>query len=124
MLPVRRQAEEQEQVLTRMDWALLGAGAALRFFDYKTTVKMVSDPVNFREIELPQGLVHNRPALGAFEAGTVVANYFAYRFVIERGHRKLARFGQAIYVGGVAGAVGWNDYELIQYWPRRSLPIR
>jgi hypothetical protein len=100
------------------DWTLLGAGAALRFLDYKTTVKLVSDPANFREVELPQGLVHNSAGLGAFEASMVVANYYAYRLLVEHRHRKLARVGQYIDIGVMSWAVGHNYYELNKHWPR------
>jgi hypothetical protein len=38
------------------DWSLLGAAATLRFLDYKSTVKCLSDPANFHEVELPKAL--------------------------------------------------------------------
>ena len=121
IIPVRRPAPEQMPRLAPTDWALLGTGAMLRFLDYKSTVKCMSDPANFREVELPQALVHNQPALGAFEAGTVVVNYYAYRFLVERRHRKLARLGQAINIGVMAFTVGRNYYELNEFWPKENL---
>lgn len=121
IMPVRRPAPEQKPGFAPTDWTLLGAGAMLRFLDYKSTVKCMSDPANFREVELPQALVHNRPALGAFETGTVVVNYYAYRFLIERRHRKLARLGQAINIGVMAFTVGRNYYELNEFWPKENL---
>jgi hypothetical protein len=121
IMPVaRRPVAEGREGLTPTDWALLGAGATLRFLDYKSTVKAMSDPANFREVELPNALVHCRPGLGAFEASTVVGNYYAYRFFVEHRHRKLARWGQAINLAAVGWTVGRNYYELNEYWPRQN----
>ncbi len=121
IMPVtRRPAAEQQPGLVPMDWALLGAGAGLRLLDYKTTVKAMSDPANFREVELPNALVHCRPGLGAFEASTVVGNYYAYRFFVEHRHRKLARWGQVINLAALGWTVGRNYYELNEYWPRQN----
>jgi hypothetical protein len=118
--PVRHAGLKPEK-LSAYDWSLLGAAAGLRFLDYKTTVKFTEDPANFREVELPETLVHNRPALGAFEASTVVANYFVYRTLADHGHRRMARFGQYLYVGAMAGTVGWNYDQLNKYWPHARL---
>jgi len=105
------------------DWVLLGSVAALRFGDYKSTVKAVSDPANFREVELPQALVHNKPGFAAFETSTVVANYYAYRFFVRRDHRTLARLGQYVNIGCVAWTVGNNYYGLQKYWPRYNFTL-
>lgn len=121
ILPVRGPAADAREGFARTDWALLGAGAALRFLDYKSTVKSMTDPVNFREVELPQALVHNRPAFGAFEASTVVVNYYAYRLFIEHRHRKLARLGQAINLAAMGWTVGRNYYELNEFWPKANI---
>jgi hypothetical protein len=120
ILPVARRPVERSEGLARLDWTLLGAAATLRFLDYKSTVKAMSDPVHFREDQLPSALVHCRPGLAAFEAGTVVANYYAYRFLVERRHRKLARWGQVINLAAVGFTVGRNYYELHEYWPRQN----
>jgi hypothetical protein len=123
IMPVRAPRTEMKPGFALEDWGLLGAGAALRFLDYKSTVKCESDPANFREVELPQALVHNRPGLGAFEASMVVANYYAYRFLVKRDHRKMARLGQWVNIGAMAWTVGRNYYELNEFWPRYDLPI-
>jgi hypothetical protein len=120
VMPVTRTPVERREGLSRADWTLLGAGAALRFLDYKSTVKAMSDPANFHEDELPNALVHCRPGLAAFEAGTVVGNYYAYRFFVEHRHRKLARWGQVINLAAVGWTVGRNYYELNEYWPRNG----
>lgn len=100
------------------DWSLLGAAATLRFLDYKSTVKCLSDPANFHEVELPKALVNNHPAFAAFETGTVVANYYAYRIFVRHHHRTMARLGQYINVGAMAWTVGGNYYGLYKYYPR------
>lgn len=122
ILPARaRRAGMKPEKLSAYDWSLLGAATGLRFLDYKTTVQFTKDPANFREVELPEALVHNRPALGAFEASTVAANYFVYRALVEHGHRRMARLGQYLYVGAMAGTVGWNYDQLNEYWPHGRL---
>ncbi|HEX4310573.1 MAG TPA: hypothetical protein VHZ25_11135 [Acidobacteriaceae bacterium] len=100
--------------MSAYDWSLLGAAAALRFLDYRTTVEFTEDPADFREVELPQALVRSRAALGAFEASTVVVNYVAYRALVGHHHRKIAQVGQSIYVGVMAGTVAWNYDQLNQ----------
>jgi hypothetical protein len=121
IMPVRKPVADRKPSFTPTDWALLSSGATLRFLDYKSTVKAMSDPANFREVQLPQALVHNRPALAAFETGTVVVDYYAYRFLVERRHRKLARLGQAINLAVVGWTVGRNYYELNEFWPKENL---
>jgi hypothetical protein len=121
-VPIPRTVETKHSFALQ-DWTLLSAAAGLRFLDYKSTVKCMSDPANFREVELPQALVHNKPALGAFEASTVVANYYAYRLFVRRDHRNLARLGQYINIGAMAFTVGHNYYQLSEYWPRENLPL-
>jgi hypothetical protein len=124
-LPAMPPAASEPKVNPKMelgsvDWSLLSAAAGLRFLDYKSTVKCMSDPARFHEDQLPAALVRNRPALGAYEAGTVVANYYVYRLLIEHRHRTLARLAQSINIGAVAWAVGHNYYEIEESWPRDS----
>jgi hypothetical protein len=106
----------QRRSLTLYDWSLLAAAGTLRFFDYKTTEKCLSDPADFHEVELPTSLVSNKPAFAAFESSTVVANYFAYRLVARR-HRTLARLGQYINIGSIGSAVGGNYVAIAQHFP-------
>lgn len=104
--------------LSAFDWTLLGAAAGLRYLDYQTTVKALSDPANFHEVELPQALVENHPGFAAFEASTVAANMWVYGALVRHGHRRLARAGQVIYLIPLAGAVGSNEYNLAKYYRR------
>jgi hypothetical protein len=99
------------------DWALLGAAAGLRYLDYQTTVKALSDPADFHEVELPKALVDNHAAFAAFEVSTVVVNYWVYRALVRHGHRRLARAGQAINLGAIGGTVAFNEYNLAEYYP-------
>lgn len=105
---------------TLYDWSLLGAAGGLRFLDYKSTEKCLSNPAHCQEVQLPQALVHNKPGFGAFEASTVVANYYAYRFFVRHDHRTLARLGQFVYLGSMAWTVGQNYYGMDEVWPRSS----
>ncbi|MGB7134630.1 MAG: hypothetical protein WBD46_05055 [Acidobacteriaceae bacterium] len=105
-----------------VDWSLLGSFGALRFLDYKTTEKCASDPRDFKENELPESLVRNKPAFAAFESGTVALDYFAYRWVARR-HRALARVGQIVNVGSIAWAVGGNYAALVAHFPQKNSPL-
>jgi len=115
--PVSAPRPLRQHALTLYDSGLLTAAGVLRFLDYKTTEKCASDPANFHEEELPESLVRNKPAFAAFEAGTVAANYFAYRLVARR-HRTLARLGQYINIGSIGWAVGGNYTAIAQHFPR------
>lgn len=102
------------------DWSLLGAAATFRYLDYQTTVKALSDPANFREVELPNALVDNHPGFASFEASTVAVNYWAYRLLVRHGHRRLARAGQFINLGAIGGTVASNEYNLVRYFPHTA----
>jgi len=102
--------------MTVSDWTLLGAAAGLRYLDYQTTVKALSDPADLREAELPQALVDNHAAFAAFEASTVVANYWIYRLMVRHGHRRLARAGQVINLSLLGGTIASNEYNLARYY--------
>jgi hypothetical protein len=110
----------QPQTFGALDWGLLGGSALFRFLDYKSTVKCMSDPANFHEVELPNALVHNDPGFAAFEASTVAVNYYAYRLFLKHHHPAMARLGQSINLAAMGWTVGRNYYELQEYWPRSS----
>jgi hypothetical protein len=111
-VPAPRLQTEPELSLDLKDWMLVGAAAPLRFFDYRSTAKATADPSRFREAELPQALVDNHAAFAAFEAGTVVANYYVYRLLVRHRHRSVARLGQAINLGALSWTVEHN-YRLL-----------
>lgn len=103
--------------MTLTDWSLLGTAGVFRYLDYTTTVKALSDPKDFHEIELPRALVNNHAGFAAFETGTVVANLWIYRWLVRHGHRRLARAGQVINLGAIGGTVAFNEYNLAKYYP-------
>jgi hypothetical protein len=111
-VPAPRLQTEPRLALDLEDWMLIGAAAPLRFFDYRSTVKATADPSRFREAELPQALVDNHAEFAAFEAGTVVANYYVYRLLVRHRHRSVARLGQAINLGALSWTVEHN-YRLL-----------
>jgi hypothetical protein len=94
------------------DWILLGAVAPLRYLDYRSTVEALAQPSLFHEVELPAALVGNHAGFAAFEASTVVANYYVYRVLVRHHRRTLARLCQSINVGALAWTVGHN-YQLL-----------
>ncbi len=53
--------------MTSTDWSSAGGRRGLRYLDYQTTVKALSDPADFHEVELPQALVDNHAGFAAFE---------------------------------------------------------
>ena len=103
--------------MTFTDWSLLGAAGVFRYLDYQTTVKALSRPGIFHEVELPQALVDNHPGFAVFEVSTVAANYWVYRVLVRHGHRRLARAGQVINLGAIGGTVASNEYNLAKYYP-------
>lgn len=122
LAPAGRVGDGRGARLTLEDWSLLGAAGVLRYLDYQSTEKCASDPRDFTENELPEALVHNKPGFAGFEGGTVVANYYAYRWVARR-HRRLARLGQMINLGAVGEAVGGNYAALAEHFPHRNTPL-
>jgi hypothetical protein len=111
--PVRvPQPVEKKPGLKVLDWSMLGATAALRVLDYTTTEKALTEPQYYHEAMLPQGLVKNKPAFAAFEAGTVGVNYMAYRILVRHNMRSLARASQFVYVGVMTFQVAHNYQTL------------
>jgi hypothetical protein len=116
--PVRApQVEEKKPRLNILDWSMLGAAATLRVLDYTSTEKALTEPQYYHEAELPQGLVKNKPAFAAFEAGTVAVNYGAYRFLVRHNRRSLARAAQFVYVGAMTFQIAHNYQTLGQTPP-------
>jgi hypothetical protein len=95
-----------------LDWAMLGAASTLRVLDYTSTEQALSHPQYLHEAILPTALVSNKPAFAAFQAGTVVVNYVAYRLLVRRHLRSLARASQYVYVSAMTWQVAHN-YQLI-----------
>ena len=116
--PVRApRMEEKKPGLHILDWSMLGAAATLRALDYTSTEKALTEPNYYHEAELPQGLVKNKPAFAAFEAGTVAVNFEAYRFLIRHDKRGLARAAQFVYVGAMTFQIAHNYQTLGQKPP-------
>ena len=117
VFPVQNpEARKKEQGMHLMDWSLLGAATATRVLDFTSTEKALSQPQYFHEAMLPQGLVKNKPAFAAFQAGTVAVNYEAYRFLVRHNMRSIARVSQYMYVGVMTFQVSHN-YQLLGQAP-------
>jgi hypothetical protein len=113
--PVQQpQVKEKGPGLHWLDWSMLGASAALRALDYTSTEKALSEPQYYHEAVLPKALVENKPAFAAFQAGTVVVNYEAYRLLVRHNMRSLARVSQYVYVGAMTFQVAHNYQTLGQ----------
>lgn len=97
------------------DWSLISVASTFRVLDYTTTETCAAHPNLFHEDILPEALVHSKPGLASFEASTVVANYYAYRFLVRRHHGTMARVGQAIYDGMMGSAISINYYGINKY---------
>jgi hypothetical protein len=91
---------------------MLGAAASLRVLDFTSTEKALSQPQYFHEAILPQALVKNKPGFAAFQAGTVVLNYGAYRLLVRHHMRSVAQVSQYVYVGAMTFQVAHN-YQLL-----------
>lgn len=113
--PVRApEVQEKKPGLKVLDWSMLGAAATLRLLDYTSTEKALTEPQYYHEAELPNGLVKNKPAFAAFEAGTVALNYGAYRYLVRHDRRGLARAAQFVYVGAMSFQIAHNYQTLGQ----------
>ncbi len=112
--PVERtpEASEKGPRLNALDWSMLGAAASLRVLDFTSTEKALSQPQYFHEAILPQALVKNKPGFAAFQAGTVVLNYGAYRLLVRHHMRSVAQVSQYVYVGAMTFQVAHN-YQLL-----------
>jgi len=109
---VRAPQAEKKPGFRVLDWSMLGAASALRVLDYTSTEKALSEPQYYHEAMLPQGLVKNKPAFAAFEAGTVGVNYMAYRLLVRHNMRSLARASQYVYVGAMTFQIAHNYQTL------------
>jgi len=120
VFPVQRVPEFSDETprLKALDWSMLGASAALRVLDYASTEKALTQPLYFHEAVLPRALVENKPGFAAFQAGTVVLNYEAYRLLVRHRMRSLARVSQYMYVGGMTFQVAHN-YQLLGQVPAK-----
>jgi hypothetical protein len=112
--PVERAplADENGPRLHAFDWSMIGAAATLRALDFTSTEKALEQPQLFHEAVLPRALVENKPGFAAFQAGTVVVNYEAYRLLVRHRMRSLARISQYMYVGAMTFQVAHN-YQLL-----------
>jgi hypothetical protein len=111
------QVQEKKPRLNLLDWSLLGATATLRALDFTTTEKALTEPQYYHEAMLPNGLVKNKPAFAAFQAGTVALNFEAYRYLVRHNHRPLARVAQFAYVGVMSMQIAHN-YQVLGQNPQ------
>ncbi len=112
------QTQEKKPRLNPLDWSLLGASATLRVLDFTSTEKALTQPQYYHEAMLPQGLVKNKPAFAAFQAGTVALNFEAYRYLVRYNRRPLARVAQFAYVGAMSLQIAHNYQVLGQKPPQ------
>ena len=110
------QAQEKGPRLNVLDWTLLGAAGTLRVLDFTSTEKALTEPQYYHEAMLPQGLVKNKPAFAAFQAGTVALNFEGYRFLVHHNRRGLARVAQFAYVGAMTFQIAHN-YQVLGQKP-------
>lgn len=106
------QPTEKPSRLNVLDWSMIGAATALRVLDYTSTEKAMEYPQYFHEDILPKALVKNKPGFAAFQAGTVVVDYGAYRFLVRHHLRSLAQISQYLYVGAMTFQVAHNYQTL------------
>lgn len=91
---------------------------SLRVLDYTTTEKAMEYPQYFHEDILPGSLVHNKAGFAAFQASTVVANYYAYRFLVHHHLRSIAIIGQYAYDSAIGFQV-LENYQTLGKVPTR-----
>ncbi len=98
------------------DWSLAGSVLVNRALDWISTEECLRRPYQrCHEGELPNALVQSKTGFAAFEFSTSVLSVFCAYEMTKHGHRRLARIGQAIDSGLVAGTVERN-YRIL--WKR------
>ncbi len=112
VIPAPQPAVHKPPRMNLLDWSGIAAATTLRVLDYTTTEEAMAHPQYYHENILPTALVKNKPAFAAFQAGTVVLNYGAYRYLLRHNLRSLARVSQYLYVSVMAFQVSSNYQTL------------
>jgi hypothetical protein len=105
-----------KQMMTRTGLLLAGALVTARALDWATTEECLRRPW-CHEAELPNALVHSKPALAAFEASTSGLSILAQYEMGKRGHKKLAIMGQAVSVNMIFAQDAYN-YHVDKSYPK------
>jgi hypothetical protein len=104
MLAASAESPVKEPKFDRTDWALLSAVAGSRALDTYSTRWMLGQ--GDHELILPGFVVNHTPVLAGVEAGSVVADYFATRYLMRHHHPKLAKIAlMADFAADAPGAI-------------------
>jgi hypothetical protein len=109
------QAGRNQHVFGVVDWSLAGSVVATHLIDFTSTETCISTKV-CREVILPNALVHSKPAFMAYELGTASLEILAQYELSRHGHRRIARFVQAVNIGLTTRTVERN-------YQQASLPL-
>lgn len=78
------------QHLRLADWSLIAADASVRALDVYSTHRMLDR--GYHELILPKAIANHTPAMAAYSGACVVGNVLAARYLVKRGHPKMAKF--------------------------------
>jgi hypothetical protein len=95
--------------MNRTSFLLAGGLVASRALDWASTEECLRRSW-CHEGELPNGLVHSKPGLAAFEASLTALGIFAQHEMEKHGHRKMAIVGQVVSSSMILGQDAYNYY--------------
>lgn len=95
----------KKPLVTPIDLSLYAGVLATRSLDYVTTERLLDR--GGRELLLPSGLVHSKPAFAAFSLGSGAAEIYTARRLAKH-HPKLARYVLAVDIGAAGAVAGHN----------------
>ena len=127
----RRKQNAETTLQHRVRWALLGAVAAARAFDWSSTQECLREPSEIcHEVMLPDAAARSKPELALIEAGALGTEVLLSNHLARR-HPKLTIVGDALSLSAVL-ATDVHNYDQchgkrIQLkpprLPRRPFPV-
>lgn len=90
VLALPQAPKPQPKHFDRTTWSLIAADASVRALDVYSTHQMLQR--GYPELILPKAIADHTPAMAAYSGACVVGNVLAARYLVKRGHPKMAKF--------------------------------
>jgi hypothetical protein len=98
--------KEVKHNFNKVDFALYGGVAAYHALDYWSTERTIA--AGGHEVELPKSLVASKPGFAAYEVGMSALQIGGSVMLHKHGHKKLARFADAVSISAGFATDGRN----------------
>jgi adenosylmethionine-8-amino-7-oxononanoate aminotransferase len=104
-------AQEPHQTPTRADFVLLMADAGVRANDVMSTRYALNH--GWVEKRLPNAIASHTPAMAAYSAGVVAADWWMMRFLERHNHKRIAYVFMVVEIGQDAqpGLNNWRAHK-------------